>query len=43
VTVGYRRIDGKWKSVHDHISTPFNPMNSQAWMIRDPDTIDMPD
>jgi uncharacterized protein (TIGR02246 family) len=43
VTVGYRRIDGKWKSVHDHISTPFNPMNSQAWMIRDPNTIDMPD
>lgn len=43
VTVGYRRIDGKWKSVHDHISTPFNPMNSQAWMIRDPNTVDMPD
>ena len=43
VTVGYRRIEGKWKSVHDHISTPFNPMNSQAWMIRDPNTVDMPD
>lgn len=43
VTVGYRRIRGQWKSVHDHISIPFNPMNNQAWMIRDPDTVDMPD
>ena len=43
VTVGYRRINGQWKSVHDHISTPFNPMNSQAWMIRDPETVDVPD
>jgi uncharacterized protein (TIGR02246 family) len=43
VTVGYQRIDGKWKSVHDHISIPFNPMNNQAWMIRDPNTVDVPD
>jgi uncharacterized protein (TIGR02246 family) len=43
VTVGYRRINGQWKSVHDHISIPFNPMNNQAWMIRDPDMVDMPD
>ena len=43
VTVGYRRIEGKWKSVHDHISIPFNPMNNQAWFIRDPNTTDMPD
>jgi uncharacterized protein (TIGR02246 family) len=43
VTVGYRRINGQWKSVHDHISIPFNPMNNQAWMIRDPNTVDMPD
>jgi len=43
VTVGYRRVNGKWKSVHDHISTPFNPMNGQAWMIRDPEAVDMPD
>jgi uncharacterized protein (TIGR02246 family) len=43
VTVGDRRINGQWKSVHDHISTPFNPMNNQAWMIRDPNTVDMPD
>jgi uncharacterized protein (TIGR02246 family) len=43
VTVGYRRINGQWKSVHDHISIPFNPMNNQAWMIRDPNTVDIPD
>ena len=43
VTVGYRRIDGKSKLVHDYIFTPFDPMNRQAWMIRDPDTVDMPD
>jgi ketosteroid isomerase-like protein len=43
VTVGYRRINGQWKSVHDHISIPFNPMNNQAWMIRDPNSVDMPD
>lgn len=43
VTVGYRRIDGKWKSVHDHISVPFNPLNNQMWMIHDPNTVDMPD
>ncbi len=43
VTVGYRRINGQWKSVHDHISTPFNPMNSHVWFIRDPNTLDMPD
>ena len=43
VTVGYRRIDGEWKLVHDYIFTPYNPMTSQAWMIRDPDTVDIPD
>jgi uncharacterized protein (TIGR02246 family) len=43
VTVGYRRIDGQWKSVHDHISIPFNPMNNQAWNIRDPNALDTPD
>ncbi|MCA9028453.1 MAG: SgcJ/EcaC family oxidoreductase [Planctomycetaceae bacterium] len=43
VTVCYRRINGQWKSVHDHISIPFNPMNNQAWQITDPDTLDMPD
>lgn len=43
VTVAYRRINGQWKSVHDHISIPFNPMNNQAWFIRDPSTYEVPD
>ncbi|HMO14790.1 MAG TPA: SgcJ/EcaC family oxidoreductase [Pirellulaceae bacterium] len=43
VTVGYRKIDGRWKVVHDHVSMPFNPMTNQTWPIRDPDRHDMPD
>jgi ketosteroid isomerase-like protein len=43
VTVCFRRIDGKWKVVHEHISQPFNPMDNQAWAIKDPDVADMPD
>jgi uncharacterized protein (TIGR02246 family) len=42
VTVGYRRIDGKWKVVHEHVSVPFNPMDNQVWFIRDPNTVDAP-
>jgi hypothetical protein len=29
--------------VHEHVSIPFNPMNNTAWMITDPDKVDMPD
>lgn len=43
ITVGYRRIDGKWKVVHEHVSIPFNPMDNTAWMIKDPGSLDMPD
>jgi uncharacterized protein (TIGR02246 family) len=43
VTVGYRKFNGKWKVIHDHISTPFNPMNSQAWFITDLNKLDTPD
>lgn len=43
VTVGYRRIDGKWRVVHEHISIPFNPMNDQTWKITNPDVVDMLD
>lgn len=43
VTVGYRKINGKWKVIHEHISTPFNPMNNQAWMITNPDVVNAPD
>lgn len=43
VTVCYRRINGKWKVFHEHISVPFNPMNNQAWTITSPDKLDVPD
>lgn len=43
VTLGFRRIDGAWKVVHEHVSIPFNPMDNTAWMIRDPDVLDAPD
>lgn len=43
VTVGYRRVDGKWKVIHEHISVRFNPMNNQAWFIKNPDVVDVPD
>lgn len=43
ITVCYRRIEGEWKVVHEHVSLPFNPMNNQAWEIKDPDSLDMPD
>ncbi len=42
VTIGYRRIEGKWKVAHEHWSIPFNPMTNQAWFIRDPNTVDLP-
>ncbi len=29
-TVGFRKIDGEWRIVHEHVSVPFNPMTSQA-------------
>ena len=43
VTVGYRRIDGQWKVVHEHWSIPFNPMNGKAWYVKTPDELSMPD
>jgi uncharacterized protein (TIGR02246 family) len=43
ITVGYQKSNGKWQVVHEHVSIPFNPMNSQAWFIRDPDVLDTPD
>jgi len=43
ITVGYRRIDGQWKVVHEHVSIPFNPLNNQAWNIKNPHVLDMPD
>ena len=43
ITIGFRRIDGKWKVVHEHISAPFNPLNNQVWNIKNPDVVDTPD
>jgi uncharacterized protein (TIGR02246 family) len=43
ITVCYRRIEGQWIVVHEHVSIPFNPMDNQAWRITDPDSLDMPD
>ena len=43
VTIGYRRVAGQWKVLHEHVSVPFNPMNSQAWFIKQPDQLDTPD
>jgi uncharacterized protein (TIGR02246 family) len=43
VTIGYRKLNGQWKVVHEHVSVPFNPMTSQVWNITDPETLDMPD
>lgn len=43
VTEGYRHSAGGWKVVHSHVSIPFNPLNSQAWFITDPDVADQPD
>lgn len=36
LTVCYRRIDGKWKSVHEHVSVPFDPRNGQVAFITEP-------
>ena len=43
VTACYRRIDGVWKAVHEHVSIPFNPMTNEAFFIADPDVIETPD
>ena len=33
----YRRIEGQWRVVHEHISIPFNPMTNEAWYVKDPE------
>lgn len=30
ITVGYRKIEGEWKAIHEHVSHPFNPMTGQV-------------
>jgi uncharacterized protein (TIGR02246 family) len=29
-TVGYRRVDGRWRITHEHNSVPFNPETGKA-------------
>ena len=42
ITESYLRTKDSWKVIHSHVSVPFNPMNSQAWIISDPDATDVP-
>ena len=42
-TVAYRRQGDAWMVEHEHVSVPFNPLNNQAWFIRDPAVADAPD
>jgi uncharacterized protein (TIGR02246 family) len=42
-TIGYRKINGRWKVMHEHVSIPFNPLTNQAWHIHDPNVVTMPD
>ena len=43
ITVGFKRVGGQWKVAHEHVSVPFNPMNSTVWLISDPDRMDQPE
>lgn len=33
VTIGYRKVDGKWKVEHEHVSLPFDPMSGMVVSI----------
>lgn len=37
ITVGYRRIHGRWRVVHEHVSVPWDPMTDQMVPITDSD------
>jgi ketosteroid isomerase-like protein len=32
VTVGFRKINGKWLTTHEHVSVPFDRMSNMAWI-----------
>lgn len=34
VTACFKRLDGAWRIVHEHVSVPFNPMSGQAVMLK---------
>lgn len=37
VTACYRRIEGQWRVVHEHVSVPFDPISGKATLIPDAD------
>ena len=37
VTICYRRIDGRWRVVHEHVSVPFDPETGNVSFITRPD------
>lgn len=37
MTLAFRRIDGRWRAVHEHTSVPFDPMSGRIVNITDPD------
>jgi uncharacterized protein (TIGR02246 family) len=37
VTCCYRRIDGQWQVVHEHVSVPFDPETGKAFFSKDAD------
>ena len=37
ITVGYQKIAGQWKVVHEHVSVPFDPHTNQVVLITDDD------
>lgn len=39
VTVVYRRIDGDWKVVHEHVSVPFDPITNKAYYLQPGDDV----
>lgn len=43
ITIGFKRIEGHWKVIHEHCSIPFNPMTNEAWSIKDPNNLEAPD
>ena len=43
VSVVFRKIESQWRVVHEHLSLPFNPLDNQAWQIKDPADLSQPD
>ena len=42
VTVCYRRIEGNWRVVHEHVSVPFDPITEKVSYITDQDVSGTP-